>query len=87
MYHRKTILYPDPNLPLKFEGLTAAIKESRPTVLNVVPYVLILLAEEKDGVEALKYCEQVISAGSQCPGELGDQLVHGGVHLATYFAS
>lgn len=87
MYHRKTIYYPNPNLPLTCEGLTAAINESRPAVLNVVPYVLKLLAEEKDGVEALKYCEQVISAGSQCPDELGDRLVHGGVNVATYFAS
>lgn len=87
MYHRKTIFYPNPNLPLTCEGLTAAINEAQPAVLNVVPYVLKLLAEKEDGVEALKSCDQVISAGSQCPDELGDQLVNRGVNLATYFAS
>ena len=46
MYHRKTIFYPNPNLPLTCRGLTEAINEAQPSVLNVVPYVLKLLAEE-----------------------------------------
>ena len=87
MYHRKTIFYPNPNLPFTCRGLTEAINEARPAVLSVVPYVLKLLAEEEVGVEALKSCDQVISAGSQCPDNLGDHLVSRGVMLATYFAS
>lgn len=87
MYHRKTIFFPNPNLPLTCANLTAAINEIRPAVLNAVPYVLKLLAEEKGGLEALKSCDQVIFAGSQCPDELGHRLVTQGVNLATYFAS
>ena len=87
MYHRKTIYFPSPNTPLTCESLTAAIDGAQPAVLHAVPYVLKILAEEKKGVEVLKTCEEVISAGSQCPDELGDRLVDQGIKLATYFAS
>lgn len=74
-------------MPLTCENLTSAIKQARPAVLNAVPYVLKLLGEEASGIEALKTCGQVISAGSGCPTELGDRLVDHGVNLASYFAS
>ena len=87
MYHRKTIYFPSTNSPLTCENLTATIGGAQPAVLHVVPYVLKIMAEEKKGVEVLKTCEEVISAGSQCPDELGDRLVNEGIKLATYFAS
>ncbi len=87
MYRRRTIFYPNPYLALTCESLTLAIDGARPSVLNAVPYVLKLLAEEQKGIEAMKSCEQVISAGSQCPDELGDRIVDHGINLGTYFAS
>ncbi|KAL8728617.1 MAG: hypothetical protein Q9166_005270 [cf. Caloplaca sp. 2 TL-2023] len=87
MYHRKTIFFPNPQLPLTCDNLTLAINRARPAVLNAVPYILKLLGEKAHGIEALKSCERVITAGSGCPDELGDRLVDQGVKLATYFAS
>ncbi|KAL8989013.1 MAG: hypothetical protein Q9177_002006 [Variospora cf. flavescens] len=87
IYHRKTIFFPNPNLPLTCENLTLAINDARPAVLNAVPYVLKLLGENARGIEALGLCGRVISAGSGCPDELGDRLIDHGVSLATYFAS
>ncbi|KAL8952684.1 MAG: hypothetical protein Q9222_001421 [Ikaeria aurantiellina] len=87
IYHRKTIFFPNSNLPLTCGNLSQAIIEAQPAVLNIVPYILKMLSEEARGVEALKICEQVISAGSGCPDDIGDRLIDQGVNLATYFAS
>ncbi|KAF6229077.1 hypothetical protein HO133_007191 [Letharia lupina] len=87
MYQRKTVFFLNPHLPLTCEGLTAAIREARPGTLCAVPYVLKLLAEQKSGIDALKQIDQVVFTGSQCPDDLGDQLVEKGVNLATLMGS
>ena len=55
--------------------------------LCVVPFVLKLLREQEQGIEALKSCEQVLFTGSQCPKELGDYLVDRGVDLTSSIGS
>ena len=84
MYQRKTVFFMNPQLPLTCEGLTTAIREAQPGTLCAVPYGLKLLAEQESGIDALKRIDQVISTGSQCPDDLGDDLVEKGVNLASF---
>lgn len=69
------------------EGLTAAMQSAKPSTLCAVPYVLKLLHERESGIVALKRCKQVMFTGSQCPDELGDDLVERGVNLASFIGS
>ena len=87
MYLRKTVFFLNPNLPLTCDGLTSAIRAAKPQILCTVPYALKLLAEQQNGIEALRTCDRVLSTGSQCPDELGDRLVDQGVHLGTLLGS
>ena len=87
MYERKTVYFLHPHLPLTRDGLIAVMREVQPTTLCAVPYVLKLLGEQEDGLEALKSCRQVLYTGSQCPDELGDRLVDSGVNLACFVGS
>ncbi|KAL9611143.1 MAG: hypothetical protein Q9167_004196 [Letrouitia subvulpina] len=87
MYHRKTVHFLNPDLPMTCEGLTQAIAAAKPGVLGVVPYILKLLNEDERGIEALRSCAHVLTGGSQCPDDLGDRLVDLGVNLSTLFGS
>lgn len=69
------------------QSLTAAINASKPEIVCTVPYVLKLLAESDEGIEALKRCSIVSSSGSRCPDELGDMLTERGVFLGCLFGS
>ena len=84
MYQRKTVFLMNPHLPSTCEGLTSAIREAQPGTLCAVPYALKLLAEQESGIDALKRIDQVVFTGSQCPDDLGDQLVEKGVNLASF---
>lgn len=87
MYRRQTVHFLNPDLPTTCEGLTKAIKAVRPELLSTVPYMLKLLAEEQNGIEAMRDCKYVLSTGSQCPDDLGDRLVQLDVNLGTLFGS
>jgi hypothetical protein len=52
-----------------------------------VPYVLKLLAEKRDGIDALKECKVVSCSGSRCPDELGDLITREGIHFGTAFGA
>lgn len=67
--------------------VTAAITAAQPEIIWTVPYVLKLLAEKPDGIEAIKNCKFVSSGGSKLPDELGNMLTEAGVHVGMQFGS
>lgn len=75
------------NLPVTRQGLVKALKVARPELIAVVPYVLQLLGEGKDGIAELAKANIVLFAGARCPDELGDKLVAGGVNLVSNYGS
>jgi hypothetical protein len=87
IWSRKTHYFFNSNVPHTNKALTAAINVSKPEIVWTVPYVLKLLAESDEGIEALKRCSIVSSSGSRCPDELGDMLTERGVFLGCLFGS
>ncbi|KAI0533409.1 putative NRPS-like enzyme [Xylaria digitata] len=81
MYMRKTAHLYNVDLPLTAEHLVAALEEIQPEICHTVPYVLKLVAESQNGIEALKRCKFVTAAGARTPDELGDRVVQRGVNL------
>ncbi|KAK6834999.1 hypothetical protein PG987_009693 [Apiospora arundinis] len=73
------------DLPLTAENLILALKEARPEICHCVPYTLKLMAEREDGIEVLRKCKYVTSAGARTPDELGDKLVKAGVKLGVIY--
>ncbi|KAK6855696.1 hypothetical protein PG995_007847 [Apiospora arundinis] len=73
------------DLPLTAENLILALKEARPEICHCVPYTLKLMAERNDGIEVLRRCKYVTSAGARTPDELGDKLVKAGVKLGVIY--
>ena len=73
------------DLPLTASNLVSALKVIRPEICHCVPYALKLIAEESEGVELLKRCKHVTSAGATTPDELGDKLVKEGINLGLIF--
>lgn len=74
-------------VPQTHDTLTSAIQAADSEVVWTVPYVLKLLAEKQDGIDALKTQKLVSSSGSRCPDELGDLLISQGVFLGLTFGS
>jgi acyl-coenzyme A synthetase/AMP-(fatty) acid ligase len=87
IYKRKTIYLFNGNVPQTHDTMTAAIKAANPEIVWTVPYVLKLLAEKRDGIEALKACKVVSCSGSRCPDELGNLMVSEGIHFGTNFGA
>lgn len=87
IWTRKTLYMFNCNVPQTHDTLTAAILAAKPQIVWAVPFVLKLLAEKNDGIEALKQCRMVCSSGSRCPDELGDKLTNAGVFLGVIFGS
>ncbi|KAI5928373.1 hypothetical protein F4810DRAFT_643318 [Camillea tinctor] len=85
MYMRKTAHLFNANLPLTADHLVAALKAVQPEICHTVPYALKLMAERDDGIEVLKRCKFVTSAGARTPDELGDRLVKEGVNFGVIF--
>ncbi|KAK7965910.1 NRPS-like enzyme [Apiospora aurea] len=67
------------HLPLTAENLILALKEARPEICHCVPYTLKLMAESEDGIEVLRRCKYVTSAGARTPDEVGNRVVNAGV--------
>lgn len=87
MWMRKTAYLYNVALPLTAEYLVAVIEKVRPQAVQVVPYVLGLIAEKAAGVTALKSCKIVTAAGARTPDELGDRLVKEGINLGVVFGT
>jgi acyl-coenzyme A synthetase/AMP-(fatty) acid ligase len=87
IYGRKTLYLFNCHVPQTNDTVTAAIKAANPEVVYTVPYVLKLLAEREEGLDVLKRCKIVSSAGSRCPDELGNLLVDEGVHFGMNFGA
>ncbi|KAL9602179.1 MAG: hypothetical protein Q9219_002043 [cf. Caloplaca sp. 3 TL-2023] len=87
MYNRITTYFPNANVPATRDSTSKALTVARPDVVYTVPYILKLLAERPESVEALRSCSEVITVGSQCPDELGDRLVGYGINLCNWLGS
>ncbi|KAI4098391.1 MAG: hypothetical protein LQ339_006446 [Xanthoria mediterranea] len=87
MWMRKTAYLYNVSLPLTADNLVAVVEKIRPEAVQVVPYVLGLIAEKEAGVQALKSCKLVTAAGARTPDELGDRLVKEGVNLGVVFGT
>ncbi|KAK8066912.1 NRPS-like enzyme [Apiospora hydei] len=73
------------HLPLTAENLILALKEARPEICHCVPYTLKLMAEREDGIEVLRRCKYVTSAGARTPDELGNRVVKAGVKFGVIY--
>ena len=85
MYQRKLCYIYNAALPLTGINLITALNAVRPELLLTVPYGLKLLSESQSGISALRNCQKVSYAGSNCPDELGDYLSACGVQLVSTF--
>lgn len=85
MWMRRPAHMFNPNLPQTAHNLMAALRVIRPEILHCVPYALSLIAEEPEGIQLLKQCRFVTSAGAKTPDELGDRLVAAGVNIGVLF--
>lgn len=87
IHKRRTIYAMSGYVPQTHDTVTAAVKAANPDIVWTVPYVLKLLAEKPDGIDAIKRCRFVSSGGSRLPDELGDMLTDTGVHVGMQFGS
>jgi acyl-coenzyme A synthetase/AMP-(fatty) acid ligase len=83
---KRTSLY-NANLPLTNGNLVEAMKQSDPESFHCVPYALKVLAENEEGISALRRCKLVLFGGSSCPDDLGDLLVREGVYLVGHYGA
>lgn len=74
MWIRKTAYLYNVFLPLTAHNHVAVVEKGRPEAVQVLPYLLGLIAEKEAGVEALKSCKLVTAAGARTPDELGDPI-------------
>lgn len=87
IYKRKTIYAMSGYTPQTHNTVTAAIKAVNPEIIWTVPYVMKLLAEQPDGIDAIKNCRFASTGGSKFPDELGDRLTNAGVHVGMHYGS
>ncbi|OQE24078.1 hypothetical protein PENFLA_c010G00241 [Penicillium flavigenum] len=69
------------SLPVTYQNLFDALQVAKPQQISAVPYVIKLLAEKQEGIQALARPQLVLYGGSSCPDDLGDRLVAQGVNL------
>ncbi|KAL9623500.1 MAG: hypothetical protein Q9160_002180 [Pyrenula sp. 1 TL-2023] len=85
LYSVKNIcLYP-PELPITATNVIRALQDTSAEVFYAVPFVLKLLAESKQGIEALTALKLVMFGGSACPDGLGNVLTGKGVSLLSHY--
>ncbi|CAK7204519.1 putative NRPS-like protein biosynthetic cluster [Sporothrix eucalyptigena] len=85
MWMRRPAHLFNPLLPLTAANLVTALRAVKPEICHCVPYALSLIAEDPAGVEVLKQCRIVTSAGAKTPDELGDRLIAAGVNLGVIY--
>lgn len=81
IYSKKPIYFCNYSLPLTRESLIQMLDVVQPDLFHCVPYVVKLLAETDEGINALANVKLVLYGGSGCPDDLGDRLVEKGVYL------
>ncbi|OQE09213.1 hypothetical protein PENVUL_c007G01628 [Penicillium vulpinum] len=69
------------SLPVTYQNLVDALQVAKPQQISAVPYVIKLLAEKQEGIQALARPQLVLYGGSSCPDDLGDRMVAQGVNL------
>jgi acyl-CoA synthetase (AMP-forming)/AMP-acid ligase II/UDP-glucose 4-epimerase len=87
IYSGKPMYYFNYAFPLTKQNITATLEAVKPDLLFCVPYVLKLLGESKEGIEALARINLVMYGGSACPDDLGDMLVKNGVNLVANYGA
>ncbi|KAJ5154622.1 Male sterility NAD-binding [Penicillium coprophilum] len=75
------------SLPVTYQNLFDALQVARPQQISAVPYVIKLLAEKQEGIQALASPQLVLYGGSSCPDDLGDRLVAQGVNLVANYGA
>ncbi|KAL4800793.1 hypothetical protein BDV19DRAFT_375466 [Aspergillus venezuelensis] len=85
MYMRKVAYLWDASLPLTTTSVVAALQVAKPESVHGVAYLLQLLVDSADGLDALRSCELVTYGGAPCPDDLGDRLVAEGVRFGGMF--
>ena len=90
-------LFPGKEVPITAENILKSLEcavgqaESRPSAkikyFSSVPYVLQMLAAEREGLEKLKDMDIVGVGGAALPQAVGDDLVQKGVNLISRFGS
>ncbi|KAK0934485.1 hypothetical protein LTR29_013955 [Friedmanniomyces endolithicus] len=86
-YTRSTMYLANHSLPVTSSNMLRAISAAKPKLVIAVPYVLKLLVEKKEGVQALAAADLVLFNGSGCPDDLGDRLVAAGVNLVANYGA
>ena len=86
-YTRATSYLGNHSLAITYQNLIDALKVAKPQQISAVPYVIKLLAERQEGVEALAKPQLVLYGGSSCPDDLGDRLVAQGVNLVANYGA
>ncbi|KAK0901479.1 hypothetical protein LTR91_013014 [Friedmanniomyces endolithicus] len=86
-YTRSTMYLANHSLPVTSSNMLRAISAAKPKLVVAVPYVLKLLAEKEEGVQALAAADLVLFNGSGCPDDLGDRLVAAGVNLVANYGA
>ncbi|KAM0720927.1 hypothetical protein Q7P37_003212 [Cladosporium fusiforme] len=87
IYTKAPIFWVNHGQPITSDNLLEAMQAVKPQMVSAVPYVLKLLAEKQEGIDALARAQLVMYAGSSCPDELGDRLVNGGVNLIANYGA
>ncbi|KAK3670874.1 putative NRPS-like protein biosynthetic cluster [Recurvomyces mirabilis] len=86
-YTRSPMFLANHSLPVTSTNMLRAISAAKPRLVVAVPYVLKLLAEKKEGIDALAATDLVLFNGSGCPDDLGDRLVDAGVNLVANYGA
>lgn len=87
IYTKAPMFWVNHGQPITSDNLLEAMQAVKPQMVSAVPYVLKLLAEKQEGIDALAKAQLVMYAGSSCPDELGDRLVNGGVNLIANYGA
>ncbi|KAL4946430.1 hypothetical protein BDV06DRAFT_182532 [Aspergillus oleicola] len=85
MYMRKIAYMWDASLPLTTKSVVAALQAAKPESIHGVAYLLQLLVDSSNSLDALRACKLVTYAGAPCPDDLGDRLVAEGVRFGGMF--
>ncbi|KAI2720735.1 hypothetical protein CBS147332_3975 [Penicillium roqueforti] len=86
-FTRATAYLGNHSLPVTYQNLFDALQMAHPQQISAVPYVIKLLAEKQEGIQALARPQLVLYGGSSCPDDLGDRLVAQGVNLVANYGA
>jgi acyl-CoA synthetase (AMP-forming)/AMP-acid ligase II len=86
-YMKASMFLSNHTLPITSGNVLSALEAAKPQMVSSVPYVLKLLAETSDGIDALARTQLVMYAGSSCPDDLGDLLVSRGINLVANYGA